>query len=291
MTNNYEEIKDEINDLKDELRSIEDEISSLDPLKDEDEIDRLEDERDDLRRKIRRLGRQIRSMRRDAWREEVHSHVKRRSHGSGFLGDIEGFLEDLGETIGETMEGVARNIELSLDGIPFISPFTFTHRKRKHPFKYHNHFQRDPYRRVKIHIPEEKIDEFCEKSAQLFDELGDRLGLKILTVLSKHPKTLDELKEVLEANEQDLNTLLGKYDEAGFIVHEVVKNRYLITSTGYKALVLAYRLFKAQRKEEEIRTEYDDEPRRGLKIQIEQQSNEKSKNEKSDFNDPEGEFE
>ncbi|MFX0092176.1 MAG: hypothetical protein ACFFBD_10480 [Candidatus Hodarchaeota archaeon] len=277
MTEDLNDLRDQLQDLEDELRSIEREIALLDSLEDEDELEKLEDERDALKRKIRRLKHKLRRLKKEEWRDETHRRVRRKTKhfrkSPWFLGGLEHFFEDLGETIGATVEGVVEGIEDVVDDIPCIPPmphirFAYPPEKR--------FYRRDYRRKKRIHIPPEDLEEFCDKTAHLFSDLSDKLGLKLLLELNKRPMTLDELKEALDVDEQSLNTLLTKYDEAGFVVSEVVKHRYLITTAGFMALRMAYRLFKHPKKDAfEVDVKVDvDERRRGLKIKVEGETEE-----------------
>ncbi|MFX0066814.1 MAG: hypothetical protein ACFFC7_32170 [Candidatus Hermodarchaeota archaeon] len=267
MSDDLDELRDQLYSLRDEWRSIQQKIASLDPSNEEEEqeLERLEDERDRIKREMHRIERKLRRARKETWRR-YHREARERAYermGSYSMGWLEDFLEGLGESLGSTMEGVAEHIEDVLEDIPFVPPIPrikYTYR----PGRYRR-------RRERISIPPEHLEEFAETSAQKFQKLSDKLGLKLLVLLNKRPMALDELKEALETDTPQLNSLLETYDKEGFIVHEVVQNRYLITTSGYRALALAYMLFRKLKQEVfEMEDEDSDRPtRKGLQIKIE----------------------
>ena len=149
-------------------------------------------------------------------REDRH---RRRRHDYDFgdrLGEyIGGFVEDV-------MEGVADEIESAL----FIHP-------------------RGPSMVVRRRRPRRKavVDE--KKAASIMSALGNEYRLKILDELSSGGMYANELQEALkDISPSTLSSHLDTLEEAGLVMQERRRGRYLITIPGRLAVKMAYQIAK-----------------------------------------------
>lgn len=129
------------------------------------------------------------------------------------LGDyISGFVEDV-------MEGVANEIEKAL----FVRPHgrMVVHRKK-------------PRRLTKINE---------KRTASIMSALGNEHRLKILDALSSGGLYASDLQEILkEISPSTLSSHLDVLEEAGLILQEKRRGRYLITIPGRLAIKIAYQI-------------------------------------------------
>ncbi len=136
------------------------------------------------------------------------------------------FGDRLGEYIGgfveDVMEGVADEIESAL----FIHP-------------------RGPRMVVSRKRPRRKtvVDE--KNAASIMSALGNEYRLKILDELSSGGMYASELQEALKGiSPSTLSSHLDTLEEAGFVMQERRRGRYLITIPGRLAVKMAYQIAK-----------------------------------------------
>jgi DNA-binding transcriptional ArsR family regulator len=153
--------------------------------------------------------------RKDRYRRHMRDYDFRFDFGER-LGDyIGGFVEDV-------MEGVADEIESAL----FIHP-------------------RGPRMVVSRKRPRRKaiVDE--KNAASVMSALGNEYRLKILDELSSGGMYASELQEALkEISASTLSSHLDTLEEAGFVMQERRRGRYLITIPGRLAVKMAYQIAK-----------------------------------------------
>jgi DNA-binding transcriptional ArsR family regulator len=161
--------------------------------------------------------------RRRRW-EEDEDYRRHRGRDFDFgdrLGDyISGFVEDV-------MEGVAEEIEHSL----FISP-------------------RGPRMVVRGRRSRRKpaVDE--KRTASIMSALGNEYRLKILDSLSTGGMYASDLQEALEEiSPSTLSSHLDVLEEAGLIMQERRRGRYLITIPGRLAIKMAYQIARRTKDE------------------------------------------
>ena len=163
------------------------------------------------------------SPRRRRWEEdEDYRRYRRRDFDFGDrLGDyISGFVEDV-------MEGVAEEIEHSL----FISP-------------------RGPRMVVRGRRSRRKPVVDDKRTASIMSALGNEYRLKILDALSSGGMYSSELQEALEEiSPSTLSSHLDVLEEAGLIMQERRRGRYLITIPGRLSIKMAYQIARRTKDE------------------------------------------
>ena len=171
------------------------------------------EEMEKLREEIARLKEQIRSL---SEKEEM-----KRKHGIYI--DIGNRVRDYVEDI---MECVAEGIHGELEKSVLIGPRGVRIIKRREP------------------LIEEK-EATLSKTAEIMSALGHEHRLKILKELLSGGKYINELQEKLsEITTSTLSSHLKILEEAGLVVQEKVRGRYLITMPGKAAYKMAIRTAK-----------------------------------------------
>ena len=171
------------------------------------------EEMEKLRKEIARLKEQIRNL---SEKEEI-----RRKHGIYI--DIGNRVRDYVE---EIMECVVEGIHGELEKSILIGPRGVRIIKRKQPFN----------EEVEIDLP---------KTAEIMSALGHEHRLKILQELMSGGKYINELQEKLsEITTSTLSSHLKLLEEAGLVVQEKVRGRYLVTMPGRAAYKMAIRTAK-----------------------------------------------
>jgi len=94
-------------------------------------------------------------------------------------------------------------------------------------------------------IPEERMEEFYEKGAEIVASIGDPNRLRVLKELEKGPKYQKELSDITNLRGGTFKHHMDKLiaEEVKFVTQEVVRGRYLLTTRGREALKLAEILF------------------------------------------------
>ncbi|UCG36816.1 MAG: winged helix-turn-helix transcriptional regulator [Candidatus Bathyarchaeota archaeon] len=158
-----------------------------------------------------------------------------------------GIYIDLGERVqdyvGDVMEGVAEGIHGELEKSIFVGP-------------HGRHIRiRGPGLRADANgscESEDKQPDFDE-SARVMSALGQEHRLKILCALMRGGKYVNELQEELpDIAASTLSSHLNVLEEAGLVVQERVRGRYLITIPGrsaYKMTRKISRLLKGRKRE------------------------------------------
>lgn len=171
------------------------------------------EEMEKLREEIARLKEQIRSL---SEKEEM-----KRKHGIYI--DIGNRVRDYVEDI---MECVAEGIHGELEKSVLIGPRGVRIIKRRGP------------------LIEEK-EATLSKTAEIMSALSHEHRLKILKELLSGGKYINELQEKLsEITTSTLSSHLKVLEEAGLVVQEKVRGRYLITMPGRAAYKMAIRTAK-----------------------------------------------
>ncbi|NWF86275.1 helix-turn-helix domain-containing protein [Candidatus Bathyarchaeota archaeon] len=176
--------------------------------------DEFKEEMKKLREEISKLKKQL---------EAVTEKETRRRHGIYI--DVGNHVHDYMEDI---VESVAEGIHGELDKSIFIGPrgVRICKRERRHPEEC-----------------EQDID--FPKIAEVMSALGQEHRLKILKELTSGGKYINELQEKLsEITASTLSSHLNVLEEAGLVVQEKVRGRYLITIPGRTAYKMAIRVTK-----------------------------------------------
>ena len=173
------------------------------------------EEMEKLREEIARLKEQIRSL---SEKEEM-----KRKHGIYI--DIGNRVRDYVEDI---MECVAEGIHGELEKSVLIGPRGVRIIKRREPL-----------------IEEKETEVTLSKTAEIMSALSHEHRLKILKELLSGGKYINELQEKLsEITTSTLSSHLKVLEEAGLVVQEKVRGRYLITMPGRAAYKMAIRTAK-----------------------------------------------
>ena len=125
-----------------------------------------------------------------------------------------------GYSVGDLIEDIVESIRGELERAVLIGPRGIVIAKGKRTFE------------------KRELRDFDEKKAvKLLEALANENRLKILKSLSRGGKYLRELQEELpEISAGTLSSHLNILEEAGLVVQEVVRGRYLITIPGRFAL-------------------------------------------------------
>lgn len=152
-------------------------------------------------------------------KDVIGSEQKRRR---GIYIDVGNRVHDY---IGDVMEGVAEGIHGELEKSIFIGPRGVRILRER------------PHRRR-----EDKIEVSFQKVAEVMSALSHEHRLKILKELMHGGKYINELQEKLsEITTSTLSSHLNVLEEAGLVVQEKVRGRYLITIPGRTAYKMARR--------------------------------------------------
>jgi len=167
----------------------------------------------DLKDEMKKLKEQLEGMK-EQLREMSESLGQKRR---GIYIDIN---EKLSDYLGDTMEAVAEGIRGEIEKSIFISPHT---------------------REIKIYHKGREEPEVTEradpaKAAAIMSALGQEHRLKILGELMSGGKYISELQSSLpEITASTLSSHLDVLQDAGLVVQERVRGRYLITIPGRMA--------------------------------------------------------
>lgn len=175
----------------------------------------LKDEMKKLKEELKELKEQLKG-----------EFEKTRKKGRGVYIDIG---ERVGDYVEDVMEGVVEGIHGELDKSIFIGPHG-RHIKIRKPKIMHTHHDEDK----KVDLP---------KIASVMSALGQEHRLRVLAQLMSGGKYVNELQESLpEIAASTLSSHLNVLEEAGLIVQERVRGRYLITIPGRSAYKMARRV-------------------------------------------------
>lgn len=176
--------------------------------------DEFKEEMKKLREEISQLKKQLETV--------TEKEVKRHR---GIYIDIGNRVQDYMEDV---IESVAEGIHGELDKSIFIGPRGVRICKRQG-----------------YHPEEDKYDIDFSKIAEVMSALGQEHRLKILKELASGGKYINELQEKLsEITASTLSSHLNVLEEAGLVVQEKVRGRYLITIPGRTAYKMAVRVTK-----------------------------------------------
>jgi DNA-binding transcriptional ArsR family regulator len=172
--------------------------------------DEIKEEMKKLREEIAQLKDQLGDM----------TEEKRR-RARGIYIDIGNHVHDY---VGDVMDSVAENIHGELEKSIFIGPGGVRIIRSKQR-------QCADDIEAKVNLP---------KAAQIMSSLGEEHRLKILNELLSGGKYVNELQEKLsEITASTLSSHLKVLEEAGLVVQEKARGRYLITMSGRTAYKMA----------------------------------------------------
>lgn len=178
---------------------------------------------EDLREEMRRVKEELADL------KEQLRDVAERERRRGIHIDVGDRVHDYVEDV---MEGVAEGIHGELEKSVFIGPRGVKILK-----------ERSPHRR------EYEIEVSLPKVAEVMSALGHEHRLGILKELMTGGKYINELQEKLsEITTSTLSSHLKILEEAGLVVQEKVRGRYLITLPGRTAYKMARRITRFLRR-------------------------------------------
>ncbi|MCW3982189.1 MAG: helix-turn-helix domain-containing protein [Candidatus Bathyarchaeota archaeon] len=182
---------------------------------------------EDLKEEMKKLREELETL-----KEELGTVTERKRRNHGIYIDVGNRVQDY---IGDMMEGVAEGIHGELEKSIFIGP-----------------------RGVKIlrnreYSKEEEMETNFPKVAGVMSALGQDHRLRILNELMSGGKYINELQEKLtEITASTLSSHLNILEEAGLVVQEKVRGRYLITIPGRTAYKMARRITRLLERREPL---------------------------------------
>ncbi len=189
----------------------------------------LRDEMKKLKEELRELKEHMKEERgRERRREGIYIDVGERVQD--YVGDI---MEGVGDAT-DIVEGVVEGIHGELEKSIFIGPHGRHIKIRKPSFKARKHGRTRERE-------DEPVD--FERTAKVISALGQEHRLRVLGGLMSGGKYVNELQEMLpEIAASTLSAHLSVLEEAGLVIHERVRGRYLITIPGRSAYKMARRV-------------------------------------------------
>jgi DNA-binding HxlR family transcriptional regulator len=175
---------------------------------------------DDLKDEMRRLKEEMAGL-----KEQLRDMIDReRERGRGIHIDVADRVHDYVEDV---IEGVAEGIHGELERSIFIGPKGVRIIREE---------SSRPEREAEVSFP---------KAAEAMSALGQEHRLRILKELMSGGKYINELQEKLsEITTSTLSSHLKVLQDAGLVVQEKVRGRYLITMPGRAAYEMAMRVAK-----------------------------------------------
>jgi DNA-binding HxlR family transcriptional regulator len=174
---------------------------------------------EDLKEEMKELKKEIADL-----KEQLKDVTERKRKTHGIYIDVGNNVRDYVE---EVMEGVAEGIHGELEKSVFIGPRGVRIFRKGEPME------------------EEDADANFSRVAEIMSALGQEHRLRVLNELMNGGKYINELQEKLsEITSSTLSSHLGILEEAGLVVQEKVRGRYLITIPGRTAYKMAKRITK-----------------------------------------------
>jgi DNA-binding HxlR family transcriptional regulator len=172
---------------------------------------------EDLKEEMKKLREEV-----GALKEQLQGITERRGREHGIHIDVGDRVRDY---VGDVMDGVAEGIHGELEKSIFIGPRGIRVLRNRECSK------------------EEEIEASFPKVAKVMSALGQEHRLGILSELMSGGKYINELQEKLpEITVSTLSSHLNILEEAGLVVQEKVRGRYLITIPGRTAYKMAKRI-------------------------------------------------
>jgi DNA-binding transcriptional ArsR family regulator len=179
-------------------------------------------EENDLKDEMKRLKEEMQTL-----KQQLHNmtiDLEKKHHGIHI--DVDNHLTGLSDYLADVMDGVNEGIRGELEKSIFIHP----HRGEVIIHRDHEH-----------HQPQEHIEKpDLSKAANIMSALGQEHRLKILSELMAGGKYISDFQTALpEITASTLSSHLDILQEAGLVVQERVRGRYLITIPGRIAYKMA----------------------------------------------------
>ena len=198
----------------------------------------IHDEFQDLRKEID----QVRDSSPERGKKSIERRRARRRERDLNFGDKP--FKDWGENIGSSLEhyigSILESVWDSIDqsvGSLFQTPTSSRHGREKR------------YRRQKISsIPEEDLEDFYLRGAELLSALSDQKRLRMLKELEKEPLRQSDLSEKTDIKGGNFKHHISILRDEGLVHQEGVRERYMLTFAGREALKLAEFLYQRAKK-------------------------------------------
>ena len=174
---------------------------------------------EDLKEEMKKLREEIANL-----KEQLRGVTEREQRRSrGIYIDVGNRVHDY---VGDVMESVAEGIHGELEKSIFIGPRGVRIIRKEEPSR-----------------EEDEAEVNFTKAAEVMSALGQEHRLKILKELVGGGKYINELQEKLsEITTSTLSSHLKVLEEAGLVVQEKMRGRYLITMPGRTAYKMATRI-------------------------------------------------
>jgi DNA-binding HxlR family transcriptional regulator len=183
----------------------------------------------DLKDEMKRLKEEMQTM-----KQQLHNMTtEREKKRHGIHIDVNDQLAGLSDYVADVMEGVNEGIRGELEKSIFIHP----HRGEVIIHRNHEH-----------HRPPEHVEKpDLTKAASIMSALGQEHRLKILSELMTGGKYISDFQTALpEITASTLSSHLDVLQEAGLVVQERVRGRYLVTIPGRIAYKMAAAVARQQ---------------------------------------------
>lgn len=160
----------------------------------------------------------------------------------------EGIGSSLEKYIGSILESVWDSIDQSV-GTLFQSSSGSPRKERRKRVK------RQKYQS----IPEEELENFYKRGAELLSALSDQKRLRMLKELEKEPLRQSDLSEKTDIKGGNFKHHITILKDEGLVHQEGVRERYMLTFAGREALKLAEFLYHRAKKPAGIPIEIEEE--------------------------------
>jgi len=122
------------------------------------------------------------------------------------------------------------------------------------------HARRKRVKRQKYQsIPEEELDNFYKRGAELLSALSDQKRLRMLKELEKEPLRQSDLSDKTDIKGGNFKHHITILKDEGLVHQEGVRERYMLTFAGREALKLAEFLYHRAKKPAGIPIEIEEE--------------------------------
>jgi DNA-binding transcriptional ArsR family regulator len=229
--------------LADEYKKEKDEdFSSKSDSGDFDDIKNLfRDLKEEIREEFRDIREEIEQVKEsDAKPGKKARNRKRRYRRSRDAEDWKDWGENIGTSLEKYISSILESVWDSVDqsvGSLFKTSSTTRERRRKHE-------KVDYY----ASIPEEELEQFYQRGAELLSALSDQKRLQMLKELEKEPLRQSDLSEKTNIRGGNFKHHITILKDEGLVHQEGVRERYMLTFAGREALKLAEFLYHRAKK-------------------------------------------
>ena len=248
MADEYEKEKDDdftsksdsgdFNDIKNLFRELKEEIrEEFQDIR--EEIEYVKGSESKSRKRVRDRRRPHRRPRDEEWKD----------WGENLGSSLERY-------IGSILESVWDSVDQSVGSLFHTS--STTRRKRRKSDKVEEY----------VSIPEEELEQFYQRGAELLSALSDQKRLQMLKELEKEPLRQSDLSEKTNIRGGNFKHHITILKDEGLVHQEGVRERYMLTFAGREALKLAEFLYHRAKKpigvpiiidEDELESNYEEE--------------------------------